>query len=321
VPGVDAAAAANVVPMNGYLATIAFSTDGAVSKDAPDAHYRMVSPDYFRALGIRLLHGRDFTGDDRHDTAPVAIVNDTLARTYVAGGNPIGARLRLDDGEKVPREVEIVGVVGDVRHFGLEREATLEVYVPIAQVPDPTTIWLANNMYWVVHTAGDPLASANAVRREIAAVDPSVPASFVRSMDQWLGGTLAARRFNLQVVAVFAIAALLLASVGVYAVSSAAVASRTRELGIRAAIGASRLTLVALVLRGAAAPVLTGLATGIVLALFVAQALSAVLFGIAPADPVSIGVSAATLTTASLLANLIPAVRAMRVDPMVALRD
>ena len=320
VPGVDAAAAANVVPMNGYLATITFHTAETLSRDAPDAHYRMISPDYFRALGIRLLHGRAFTADDRHDTAPAAIVNQTLARHYLAGRDPIGARLRLDDGEKVPREVEIVGIVGDVRHFGLEREATLEVYVPIAQVPDPTTIWLANNMYWVIHTAGDPLSSANAVRREIAAVDPSVPASFVRSMDQWLGGTLAARRFNLQVVTVFAIAALLLASGGVYAVSSAAVASRTRELGIRAAIGASRLTLMTLVLRGAAAPILAGLAAGIVLALFVAQALSAVLFGVTPADAMSLGVSAATLATAALLATLVPALRAVRVNPIAALR-
>ena len=320
VAGVDAAAAANVVPMNGYLATIAFYTDGIVSKDAPDAHYRMISPDYFRALGIRLLDGRAFTSADRHDSAPVAIVNQALARTYLPGRNPIGARLRLDDGEKVPREVEIVGVVGDVRHFGLEREATLEVYVPIAQVPDPTTIWLANNMYWVVHTAGDPLAIANAVRRELAAIDASVPASFVRSMDQWLGGTLATRRFNLQVVAVFALAALLLASIGVYAVSAAAVASRTRELGIRAAIGASRLALLILVLRGAAAPVLAGLASGIVLALFVGQALSAMLFGVTPADAVSIGISAAVLATAALLATLVPALRAVRVDPMVALR-
>jgi putative ABC transport system permease protein len=188
----------------------------------------------------------------------------------------------------VPREVEIVGVVGDVRHFGLDREATLEVYVPIGQVPDATTIWLANNMYWVVHTTGDPLMSANAVRREIAAIDPTVPASFVRSMDQWLGGTLAARRFNLQVVAAFAGAALLLAIVGVYGVSAAAVTSRTRELGIRAAIAS-------------------------------AHALSAMLFGVEPGDPLSIAAGAATLAAAALLANVVPALRAVRVDPIVAL--
>jgi putative ABC transport system permease protein len=321
LPGVETVAAANVVPMNGYLATTAFYVDGVIGKDAPDAHYRMISPDYFRALGIQLRQGRAFTGSDRHDAAPVAVINETFARSHFAGRAPVGARMRLDDGAKVPREVEIVGVVGDVRHFGLDREATLEVYVPIAQVPDPTTIWLANNMYWVVHTTGEPLASANAVRRAIAAIDPAVPASFVRSMDQWLDGTLAARRFNLQVVTAFAAAALLLAIVGVYGVSAAAVASRTREIGIRAAIGASRLELVTLVLRGALVPVLAGLLVGTGVAIASAQALSAMLFGVEPGDPLSLSAGAATLAAAALLANVVPALRAVRIDPIVALRQ
>ena len=207
--------------MNGYLATTPFFVDGVIAKDAPDAHYRMISPDYLRVLGIPLREGRSFTTADRHDSAPVAMINATFAQRYFAGRSPIGRRMRLDDGEKVPREVEIVGVVGDVRHFGLEKEVTIEAYVPITQVPDQTTIWLANNMYWVIHTDGAPLAVASTVRREIAAVDPAVPASFVRSMEQWMAGTLAPRRFNLQLVAAFAAAALLLAMVGVYAVSAA----------------------------------------------------------------------------------------------------
>lgn len=180
--------AANVVPMNGYLATTAFFVDGVIVKDAPEAHYRMISPGYFRALGIPMREGRSFTSADRHDAVPVAVINTTFARRYFAGRSPVGRRTRLDDGEKVPREVEIVGVVGDVRHFGLEKEVTIEAYVPIAQVPDQTTTWLANNMYWVMRTDGAPLALASAVRREIAAVDPAVPASFVRSMDQWWHG-------------------------------------------------------------------------------------------------------------------------------------
>jgi putative ABC transport system permease protein len=320
VPGVRAAAAANVVPMNGYLATTAFFVDGVIAKDAPEAHYRMISPDYFRALGIAVRTGRAFTDADRHDSAAVAIINETFARHYFGGGNPVGRRMRLDDGEKVPREVEVVGVVGDVRHFGLEREATIEVYVPIAQVPDPTTIWLANNMYWVMHTDGAPLAAATAVRREIAGVDPAVPASFVRSMDQWMGGTVAARRFNLQLVAAFAAAALLLAVVGVYAVSSAAVTSRTREIGIRAALGASRREVVGLVLRDGLAPVLAGLAAGTVAALVSAEALSGMLFGVRPGDPMSLAAGAATLACAALLANIVPALRAARVDAVLALR-
>jgi hypothetical protein len=248
--------------MNGYLATTAFFIDDVIVKDAPEAHYRMISPDYFRALGMTLRGGRTFTPADRADAPPVAIVNETFARLHWSGASPIGARLHLADGETVPRVVEVIGVIGDVKHFGLEKETTIEVYVPISQVPDATTIWLANNMYWVVETAGAALASTNAVRREIAAVDPGVPASFVRSMDEWMRASNAPRRFNLQLVTAFALAALLLAIVGVYAVSASAVALRTREIGIRAALGATRPEVIRLVLRGALAPVLLGLIAG-----------------------------------------------------------
>ena len=320
IPGVRAVAAANVVPMNGYLATTGFFVDGILTKDAPDAHYRMISPDYFRALGIPLREGRMFDTSDRSGSAPVAIVNATLAQQYFHGHSPVGHRMRLDDGETVPREVQIVGVVGDVRHFGLEKEATLEVYVPIGQVPDPTTVWLANNMYWVVHTDGAPLAAANAVRHEIAAVDPAVPASFVRSMDQWLGGTLAPRRFNLQLVGAFAAVALLLAVIGVYAVSAFSVTVRTREIGIRAALGASRREVIGLVLRHSVSPVLGGLAAGTGIALLAAPALSGMLFAVTPRDGMSLAISLTALACAALLANIVPARRAVRIDPIVALR-
>jgi putative ABC transport system permease protein len=319
-PGVRAVAAANVVPMNGYLATAAFYVDGIISKDAPEAHYRMISPDYFRALGIPLRRGRPFSDTDRADAPAVAIINETLARQFFNGHDPIGRRMRLGDGEKVPREVQIVGVVGDVRHFGLEKEATSEVYVPIGQVPDPTTIWLANNMYWVVQTDGAPLSAANAVRREVAAVDPGVPASFVRSMDQWLGSTLAARRFNLQLVSAFAAAALLLAIVGVYAVSAFAVTARTREIGIRVALGASRGQVMGVMLRGGLLPAIGGLAAGTAVGLLFAPALSGLLFGVTPRDLVSLIVTVTVLASAALLANIVPALRAANVDPIVALR-
>ena len=173
--------------MKGYLGDRRFFVDGVIAKIAR-AHYRMISPDYFRVLGIPLREGRSFTTADRHDAAPVAIINATFARRYFAGRSPVGRRMRLDDGEKTPREVEIVGVVGDVRHFGLEKEVTIEAYVPIAQVPDRTTIWLANNMYWVVHTDGAPLAVASAVRREIAAVvRPSPRNSSAHGITGWRG--------------------------------------------------------------------------------------------------------------------------------------
>jgi putative ABC transport system permease protein len=320
IPGVRVAAAGNVVPMNGYLATTAFFVDGVIAKNAPEAHYRMITPDYFKALGIALRRGRTFDAADRSGSAPVAIISEGMARQFFDGRDPIGTRMRLADGEKAPREVEIVGIVGDVRHFGLEKEATIEVYVPIGQVPEPTTIWLANNMYWLVSTDGEPLAAAQAVRREFAAVDPGVPASFVRSMDQWMGTTLAARRFNLQLVAGFAAVALLLAVVGVYVVSAFAVTTRTREIGIRAALGASRRNVIGLVLRTGLAPALTGLAAGIATAVLFAPALSGLLFGVAARDVVSLTISVTALAVAAILANLVPARRAARIDPIVALR-
>ena len=320
LPGIRTVAASNVVPMNGYLATTAFFVDGVIVKDAPEAHYRMISPDYFGALDVPLRDGRTFTPADRGDSQPVAIVNETLARQYWHGASPIGARIRLDDGDKVPRMVEVVGVIGDVKHFGLEKEATMEVYVPISQVPEATTIWLANNMYWVVETTGAPLAATNAVRREIAAVDPGVPASFVRSMDQWMGVSIAPRRFNLTLVTAFALAALLLAVVGVYAMAASAASMRTREIGIRSALGASKAEVVRLMLRSGLAPVLLGLGAGTAAAFFSGRAIAGLLFGVAPHDPASLAVVAITLVTAALLASYLPARRAARVDPIIALR-
>jgi len=320
LPGVRSVAAANVVPMNGYLATTACFVDGVIAKNAPAAHYRMITADYFRTLGVPVRSGRTFDGTDRSGSAPVAIINETFARQYFHDRNPVGSRMRLDDGEKAPREVQIVGVVGDVRHFGLEKEAVIEVYVPIGQVPDPTTIWLANNMYWVVQTEGEPLGAANAIRREIAGVDPAVPASFVRSMDQWMESTLASRRFNLQLVGAFAAAALLLAVIGVYAVSAFAVTARTREIGIRAALGASRLDVIGLVLRNGVSPVLGGLTAGLGVAVLLAPVLSGMVFGVTPHDGASLAISLAALACAGLFANIVPARRATRIDPIVALR-
>ena len=221
----------------------------------------------------------------------------------------------------MPRTVEVVGVTADVKHFGLEKETTIEAYVPIAQVPDATTIWLANNMYWLVETEGSPLAVTNAVRREIAAVDPGVPASFVRSMDQWIGASIAPRRFNMQLVEAFAIASLLLVVAGVYAVSASAAASRTREIGIRTALGASKAEVIALVLKAGLGPVLLGLAAGTAGALLSGRALAGLLFGVTPHDPLSLAVVTVTLAASATIASYLPARRAGRVDPVIALRS
>jgi putative ABC transport system permease protein len=321
LPGVKAVSASNVVPLNGYLATVTFSVNGTGMRGAPDAHYRMVSPDYFRTLGIALKAGRTFTERDSSSSNSVAIVNETFAAQFLSGRHTLGTHIWLADGTAAPREVEIVGVVGNVRHFGLDRETTTEVYVPIPQVPDETTIWLANNMYWALWTSGEPLAVAQSVRRAIAEVDPAVPASFVRSMEQWASVSMASRRLNVDLAAGFALLSLLLALVGIHAVSTCAVSMRTREMGVRAALGGTPRQLIRLVVGESMRPVAAGLGAGLLAAAQLAPVVSNLLFGIGPRDPGTMTAVAAAIATAALMASYVPARRAATVDPILALRS
>ena len=321
IPGAREVATANVVPLNGYYATAEFEVEGRPVEPGqlPESHYRMVSAGYFRALGVPLVRGRAFEETDRVSTTPVVIVNRRLAHRYFGGDNPIGRRLILHDAGAKSRVVEIVGVSGDIRHLGLEIDPPMELFVPIAQVPDATSIWLANNMYWLVATDGPPLHLANAMRQAVAAVDPQVPASFVRSMDEWLASSVAARRFTLQLIAFFAIAGLALAAIGVYSVGASVVVMRTREIGIRTALGANPRSLTRWLAVSGALPVGAGLAVGFVMALIAAPLLSGMLYGISPADPATLAGVSAVLGATGLAAAYLPARRARRVDPVVAL--
>jgi predicted permease len=323
VPGVSAVAAANVVPMNGYLATSTIRPPGFEAhavNTLPDAHYRMISPDYLTVMGIPLLNGRQFTSFDSASGMPVAIVSRGLARKYWHDDDPVGSQLLVrDDGEKF-RTVHIVGVAGDVRHFGPEVESPSELYVPIPQVPDATSVWLANNMYWVARTGQNPLTIANAVRAEVTGVDPDVAASFVRSMDQWLEQSIHPRLFNVRIIVVFALTALLLAGVGVYGVAAETVALRTRELGVRAALGATDAQLKAAVMKGGLAPVAGGVVLGTAAALGLTSWLSSSLYGVEQHDGVTFVGVVTLISTVGVLALYIPARRVARIDPVIALR-
>lgn len=323
VPGVSAVAAANVVPMNGYLATSTIRPPGfeahAISA-LPDAHYRMISPDYFTVMGIPLLKGRPFTSFDNGSGMAVGVISRGLASKYWHDTDPVGSQLEVRDDNDRFRTVHIVGVVGDVRHFGPEVESPSELYVPIPQVPDATSQWLANNMYWVAKTGQNPLTLANAVRAEVATVDPEVAASFVRSMDQWLEQSINPRRFNVRVISVFALTALLLAGVGVYGVAAETVAQRTRELGVRAALGATHTQLKATVMKVGAGPVLGGVVLGSAAALGMTRWLSSSLYGVEKHDAVTFVAVGALISTVGLMALYIPARRAARIDPVIALR-
>jgi putative ABC transport system permease protein len=322
LPGVEDAAAVNVVPLNGYHATAdVWPADrpAAGPGERPQAEYRMISPSYVRTFALPVIAGRSF---DEHDTAAaerVVLVSRTLARRFWSGPDAVGQTLVIEDGD-APRQARIVGVVGDVKHYGLDAEVTPDIYTPIPQVPDPTVQWLTNNMYWGVRTTGDPAALREAFRRALREVDPDVPASAMRTMDEALELALAPRRTNLWLVRVFAGLALLLAAAGVYAVTSFSVALRRREIAIRAALGATAQRNLRTVVADAARPVVAGLVLGAVGAAVASPALRSVLFEVEPLAAGPFTLVSGTLLVAGLAAAAAAALPIRRIDPLDALK-
>lgn len=324
LPGVVDAAAVNVVPLNGYRATAdIWPADRAEppASERPEAHYRMVSESYFRAFGVPVLDGRTF---DEHDTVvsePVVLINQTLARRFWPDRSPVGKYLQLtDNGDETIRRPRIIGVVGDVKHFGLDSETTADVYVAIPQVPERTIVWLMNNMYWGLRTTVLPESVREAVRRTIRSVDADVPASAMRTMDEALALASAPRRLNLWLVRLFALAALALATAGIYAVTAFSVTLRTREIGIRAALGARFGQNLTVVMLDAARPIVAGLGAGAGVSLLAAPTLSSVLFGVDPVAPVTMTAVAVVLLVVGLAAALMAAWRLGSIDPIITLR-
>jgi predicted permease len=191
LPGVEAVGGTSLIPLSGMRASVDFVVDGqAVRPDQmSEAEYRIVSPGYFDTLGIRLLTGREFTERDRAGSIEVAIVNKTMADRLFAGRDPVGKRLRIEPGARIDQVVEIVGVVADVKHFGLDGAPTMDLYAPFAQLPEPSVVWIRNNQFWVMRTAGNPLAIAAAARAALTEADPEVPAAAVRTLEQAIDGT------------------------------------------------------------------------------------------------------------------------------------
>ncbi|HVR70002.1 MAG TPA: FtsX-like permease family protein, partial [Vicinamibacteria bacterium] len=323
LPGVRAVGAASVAPLTPWRATINFTVLGQPPpppENVPLANYRAVSETYFAAMEIPVLRGRAFTPADGAAAEPVAVVNRTLAERYWPGGDPIGAHLTIDD-EPRRRQVRVAGVVGDVKHYGLDDAPSLDVYVPYAQAPQSVAVWLANSTSWVLRTSLEPAVLAPAVRDEVQAVDAEVAATTLQSMDAALAGTVAPRRFNVLLLETFALGALLLAAGGIYAVTASLAAQRTRELGIRLALGARRRQILSLVLAQGMAPVLAGLAVGLAAALALARLIEGLLFGVAARDPATFALAPLLLAAAAAAASYLPARRATRIDPVQALRD
>jgi predicted permease len=316
LPGVRAAGAVRQLPLAGG-GTNTFRVEGRPAPDPasrPEATMRGVAGDYFRAMGIRVVAGRAFTDRDRVETQPVLVVSAGVARRLFGdGASALGQRLRF---YAFPESAwTIVGVVGDVKTGRLDADAPPTIYYTHLQGAE-------NRMSIVARTVGDPTTLAGAVRREVGALDPTVPVYNVHTMEQQVARSPAvlARRFPLRLVGAFAAAALSLAVVGIYGLVAYTVAQRTQELGIRVALGAQRRNILALVVRQGALLAATGVTVGLVVALWATRMLGSLLYGVSAADPLTYVAVAALLGGIAIAASYIPARRAARVDPMVALR-
>ena len=281
----------------------------------PDAYYRGVTPNYFRAMRIPLLRGRVFTDADRDGAPLVVIINERMARDFFLGEDPLGQRIHWAR-VPVPYSMTIVGVVGNVRSFGFEEEDLPAAYVPFRQEKH----WWRTWMNLTVRTSGDPAALVGPIRAAVAEVNSNIPVADVQPMEERMGTSLAGRHFNLFLLGLFALLALGLAAVGIYGIVSYVTAQRTHEIGIRMALGAQRRNVLKLIVGQGLRLALAGVALGVAGSLGLMRLLSTLLFGVTPTDPLTLIGVTLVLTGVALLACWIPARRAARVDPMVALR-
>lgn len=313
LPGVRSIGGTLVLPFSGNNWTTYFTVEGhpppARSEDQA-ANFRVITPHYFRAMGIPLRKGRLFTDRDVPSSPRVAIINEAFARRYFPGEDPIGKSLSLRDKQGLR---EVVGVVGDAKHASLHAETRPEVYVPFLQSPY-YFLWL------VVRTASEPGSLASAIEWEVRAVDKDQAVSDVRTMEELLARSIGQRRFNMLLLLTFAVLALALASVGLYGVMSYSVTQRTHEIGIRMALGAGPRDVLKLVVGQGLVLTLLGVGIGLVAAFGLTRLMSSLLYGVRADDPATFGFVSLLLIAVALLASYIPARKAANVDPTVALR-
>ncbi|MGH7607542.1 MAG: ADOP family duplicated permease, partial [Gemmatimonadales bacterium] len=316
IPGVQAAGGVTRLPLGSQLST-RLEIRGREFPDGeqPDVEFRRASGGYFAAMGIPVMSGRTFDARDRPDAPLVMIISRAAAEQFWPGEDPVGKYVRFWFAGITPDApwIEIVGVTGDVRHFGLDVAPPPVVYVPFSQGP-PGSPLLA------VRTSGDPLSIAGAVRDRIRARDPSIVIWALETMTARVAGSVAGRRFNLMLVGLFGLIALVLAAVGIYGVIAHGVRRRTQEIGIRMALGATGGDVVRMVVRRGLQLTALGLAAGLLTAVAVTRLIRGLLFGVGPTDPITLVGTTLLLATVALLASWIPSRRAVRVNPVEALR-
>jgi len=324
IPGVEGVSAASALPLSGLIARTTFDIAGrppASASEQPFAQHRWVGPGYFETMRISLVRGRDITDSD-NDHAPGAIIIDQdLQRKFFGVEDPLGAHILINMGDGNPaKEYEVVGIVEDVKHMGLTDEPMPTLYGPIPQAPKSAVPFMANNFSLVARSGIEPEALASTVRRALRNVDVDVATAGVRPMSHFLAAAVAARRFNMELIGVFAATALLLAAAGLYAAIAYLVSQRTREIGIRLALGAAPRHILRLMMGQGMRLTLIGIAIGIVGAIAVTRLMRSLLFAVAPNDVMIFGISSVILIVVALLACFIPARRATKVDPLIALR-
>jgi putative ABC transport system permease protein len=318
LPGVRSASAILGLPLTDLDLIISFDIAGRPPlppADRPAMQVRVATPDYFNDVGIPLTRGRGFTEDDKEGMPRVLLITESAARQYFPGEDPIGKSIVLGWGRGRGRRAggEVVGIVGDVKDAGLNEPNAPQVYLPYRQ-------WPVSFMTVVVKTAVPPASLAGAARAQVSSIDPNLPLSNVATFDAVVAKSIAPQRFYMLMLAIFASVALVLAAIGIFGVLSYAVSQRTREIGIRMALGAPVSSVVRLIVRQAMVLVLCGVAAGTITGLFVSQAMIKMLFSVEPSDPATFASVAALLVAVALFASYLPARRATRVDPVVALR-
>ncbi len=319
LPGVEAAGVVNAAPI-----ITPGIRNSLVLEDKPDpppgqpqhANNRVVSPDYFRTLGVPLLRGRPLSAQDNAEAPAVVLINQAMARRYWNDEDPVGKRFKLGESASNLPWLTVVGVVGDIRQAGLDNAPLPEFYMPFTQ---QHARWAKPRLLFI-RTAGDPLSLVAAVKGQIRAVDKDQTVWAVRTMEEIVAQWLAPRRFNLWLLGAFAALALVLASVGIYGVISYAVSQRTREIGIRLALGAEPRAVLRMVVRQGMSLTLVGVVLGLAAALALTRVMKELLFGVSTTDPATFALITLLLVVVALIASCIPARRATKVDPLAALR-
>jgi putative ABC transport system permease protein len=317
-PGVQAVGATSTLALRGFTWSGDTTIEGRTATDYErDTRHMSMTPSYVAAMGVRLLAGRPFDAGDTRDTPPVTIVNESLARQYFRGlsnADVVGKRITFGRPTDNARWITIVGVVADEKQDGLDRPAEPTAFSSIGQA-------LQNPLTFVVRTTVDPDAAFAAARAQVAAVDKDLALTQTATLEQVVEASMADARFRTTMLAVFAGIALVLAALGIYGVLAYFVSQRSRELGIRLALGANPAALFRMVVGQGMRPVAAGSAIGLAGAVAVTTLMESLLFGVTPIDPAAYLVAAGALGTIAVAACAVPALRATRVDPLVALRD